>query len=199
MSQERWDVVLRFLDGPLALKDAVVCRGPVVRIGANPGPGGLDLPGYRALDDRHAVITCYEGGKVAIAPVGVNQVRVAMHAHVDWAEILPIQKPVYLSDESVVHLGPVERGATFEFKEAQRLGVWQKHQIISDAAQVNPELESSEVKELDSTRGIPGWFIPGTVVMFLFTAAVVLIPNIEGWIEGDVPMIGPEMEGEEAS
>jgi len=197
MSQERWDVVLRFLSGPLQLKGTVVARGPVVRIGAKPGPGGLDLSGYRALDDRHAVITCYEGGEVAIAPVGVNQVRVAAHAHVDWAELQPIRGPVYLSDQSVIHLGSVERGATFEYVEAQRLGVWQKHQIISDAAQVNPEIESSEVKELDASRGIPRWFIPATVVMFLFTTAVVLIPNIEGWIKGEVPMIGPDMEGEE--
>ena len=197
MSQERWDVVLRFLDGPLQFKGSVVARGPVVRIGAKPGPGDLELTGYRALDDRHAVITCYEGGRVAIAPVGVNQVRVAAHAHVDWAEIQPIQGPVYLSDLNVIHLGPIERGATFEFVEAQRLGVWQKHQIISDAAQVNPEIESSEVKELDASRGIPSWFIPTTVVMFLITAAVVLIPNIEDLIKGEVPMIGPEMEGEE--
>ena len=197
MSQERWDIVLRFLTGPLQLKGSVVSRGPVVRIGAKPGPGGLELTGYRGLDDRHAVITCYEGGQVAIAPVGVNQVRVATHAHVDWAELQPIRGPVYLTDQSVVHLGPVERGGTFEFMEARRLGVWQKHQIISDAAQINPEIESSEVKELDASKGVPRWFIPATVVMFLFTAAVVLIPNIEDWISGEVPMIGPEMEGEE--
>jgi hypothetical protein len=197
MSQERWDVVLRFLSGPLQLKGTVVTRGPVVRIGAKPGPGGLQLQGYRALDDRHAVITCYEGGQVAIAPVGLNQVRVATHAHVDWAELQPIRGPVYLSDLSVIHMGPVERGATFEYVEARRLGVWEKRQIISDAAQVNPELEASEVRELDARRGVPAWFIPATVMMFLFTAAIVLIPNIESWTTGEVPMIGPEMEGEE--
>ena len=166
MSQERWDIVLRFLTGPLQLKGSVVSRGPVVRIGAKPGPGGLELTGYRGLDDRHAVITCYEGGQVAIAPVGVNQVRVATHAHVDWAELQPIRGPVYLTDQSVVHLGPVERGGTFEFMEARRLGVWQKHQIISDAAQINPEIESSEVKELDASKGVPRWLKLSSMIFY---------------------------------
>ena len=40
---------------------------PVVRIGSNPGPGGLRLEGYRGLDDRQAVISAYDGGTVAIA------------------------------------------------------------------------------------------------------------------------------------
>ena len=38
MSQERWDIVLHFLTGPLALREDVVAQGPVVRIGADPGP-----------------------------------------------------------------------------------------------------------------------------------------------------------------
>ena len=60
MSQERWDIVLRFLSGPLALQGDLVLRGPVVRLGANPGPGGLSLDGYRGVDDRQAVITAYD-------------------------------------------------------------------------------------------------------------------------------------------
>ena len=62
MGQERWDIVLRFLDGPMAAQGDETCRGPVVRIGSNPGPGGLKLTGYRGLDDRQAVITAYDGG-----------------------------------------------------------------------------------------------------------------------------------------
>jgi hypothetical protein len=195
MSQERWDVVLRFLDGPLAVQGDLVCRGPVVRIGANPGPGGLSLPGYRALDDRHAVITCYDGGSVSIAPVGLNQVRVALHANVDWAEIQPLQGPVHLSADSVIHMGPVGRGATVQYMEAQRLGVWQQGNILSDAAQANPEVEPSEVRVLDAKRGVPAWFVPGIVSMFVFTAAVVLFAVIAGRFIGDIPRIGPEMEG----
>ena len=124
MSQERWDVLVRFVDGPLSFQGVVTARGPVVRIGANPGPGGLKTEGYRGLDDRHAVITCYDGGAVSIAPVGGNPVRVGPHEFVQWGELQPIQKPVHLSEGNAVHIGPLERGATFVFQEAQRLGGW---------------------------------------------------------------------------
>ena len=40
----------------MSFQGDVVCRGPVIRMGANPGPGGLQLQGYRGLDDRQAVI-----------------------------------------------------------------------------------------------------------------------------------------------
>ena len=106
MSQERWDVKLRFLEGPLAFQGDVVYRGPLVRMGANPGPGGLKLEGYRALDDRQAVIQSYDGGTVSIAPVGTNQVRVAPHENQDWNEIPPIRGPVFLSPGTAFHLGP---------------------------------------------------------------------------------------------
>ena len=82
MGQERWDVVLKAFAGVLAVRGEFTQRGPVVRIGANPGPGGLKLTGYRGLDGRQAVITAYAGGEVSISPVGSNQVRVAPHQKV---------------------------------------------------------------------------------------------------------------------
>ncbi len=197
MSQERWDVVLRFLGGPLAVQGDIVCRGPVVRMGANPGPGGLQLRGYRALDDRHAVITCYDGGTVAIAPVGLNQVRVAVHANVDWGEIQPLQGPVHLSPESIIHVGPIGRGSTFQYVEAQRLGVWEQRDILSDAAQANPEIEPSEVRVLEANRGVPVWFVPSIISLFVFTSAVVLFSVVLPKLRGEVPRIGPVMEGTE--
>ena len=115
MSQERWDVILRFIDGPLSYQGEVTCRGPVVRLGANPGPGEMRLSGYRGLDDRHAVITCYEGGKITISPVGENQVRVGPHEFTEWDELRSIRKPAFLSEGNAIHLGPVGRGATFVF------------------------------------------------------------------------------------
>ena len=109
MSQERWDIVLRFLHGPLAYQADMVLRGPVVRIGANPGPatGGssLKLEGYRGLDDRQAVITVYDGATVQVAPVGAHQVRTAPHEHVNWEELLPIRGPVFLSNGGAIHFG----------------------------------------------------------------------------------------------
>jgi hypothetical protein len=104
MSQERVDVTLRFLTGPMAWQADLTRRGPAVRIGANPGPEGLKLEGYRGIDDRHAVITAYNESEVTIAPVGPNQVRVSPHEHVDWNEIHPIRGPVHLSAGCAIHL-----------------------------------------------------------------------------------------------
>ncbi len=167
MSQERWDVVLRFLKGPLSYQEDMVCRGPVVRMGASPGPGGLRLDGYRGLDDRQAVITAYDGGTVAIAPVGTNQVRVAPHENVDWEELQTLRGPVYLSPGEVFHLGPPNRGCTAMFVEARRLGVWEQQRLLSDAAQVDPDVQPSRVEALDTQRGVPRWFIPAVVVSML--------------------------------
>mgnify|MGYP001164089466 CR=1 FL=1 len=198
MSQERWDVVLRFVDGPLSFQGSVTCRGPVIRLGANPGPGGLGLDGYRGLDERHAVITCYDGGSVSIAPVGGNPVRVGPHEFQDWAELQPIRKPVYLSDGNAVHLGPIERGSTFVFQEAQRLGVWKEGQIISEAAQVNPDVLPSSVETLDTHKGVPRWFIPAVVVLFTITLSGVGLAAWLGWtFEPPPDPLGTTMEGKE--
>jgi hypothetical protein len=167
MSQERWDVVIRFLEGPLSYQEDKVCRGPVVRLGANPGPGGLKLEGYRGLDERQAVITAYDGGTVAVAPVGTNQVRVAPHENVDWADIQTLRGPVYLSPNEVFHLGPPNRGVTVMFIEARRLGVWEQQRLLSDASQLNSDLQPSRVEALDTRRGVPKWFIPAVVVLLM--------------------------------
>lgn len=195
MSQERWDVQLRFIDGPLSFHGQLTQRGPVVRIGANPGPGGLKTEGYRGLDDRHAVITCYDGGAVSIAPVGGNPVRVGPHEFTDWSELQPIQKPVYLSEGSAVHLGPLERGSTFVFVQAQRLGVWQEGQIFSDSAQVDPGVTPSEVRTVDARKGVPLWFIPATVVLFMFTIAAIGVRYFDTWFQGAPDPLGVTMEG----
>jgi len=197
MSQERWDVILRFTDGPLSFQGEVTCRGPVVRLGANPGPGEMRLGGYRALDDRHAVITCYDGGRISISPVGENQVRVGPHEFTEWGELHPIRKPVNLAEGNAIHLGPVGRGATFVFERAQRLGLWQERQIISDAAQATPELMPSEVSHIDAQRGVPPWFIPTMVCIFIFTLGAVVLHQYSDWIGGDPDPLGVTLEGQE--
>ncbi|NOY27484.1 MAG: lytic transglycosylase domain-containing protein [Oligoflexia bacterium] len=196
MSQERWDVVLRFTDGPLSYHGDVVCRGPVVRMGANPGPGGLKIEGYRGLDDRQAVITAYDGGTVAIAPVGTNQVRVAPHGNVDWNEVYPITGPVYLDKDAVCHLGPPGRGASLVFVDCRRLGVWKKNQILSEASQVDGAHESSNVKELDAQGGVPSWFIPATLVLVLVSATALVVPLLHLW-QRDIADLGPKDDGQE--
>lgn len=175
MSQERWDVVLRFLDGPLSYQGDIVCRGPVVRMGAEPGPGGLKLDGYRGLDNRQAVITAYDGGSCAIAPVGPNQVRVAPYESVDWREVQPLHGPVYLNPGDAFHLGPPNRGVTATFVECRRLGVWEQQRILSDAAQATPGAAPSNVKELDARKGLPIWFIPAMLVTALATTVAIMV------------------------
>jgi len=196
LSQERWDVVVRFLDGPLSYHGDVVCRGPVVRMGANPGPGGLKIEGYRGLDDRQAVITAYDGATVSIAAVGTNQVRVASHANVDWNEIQPINGPVYLDKDAVFHLGSPGRGATMLFVDCRRLGVWEQQRILSEAAQVSPDLQPSSVRELQTNRGVPAWFLPATIVLVLVVATALVVPLV-GEYRRSIAELGPIDEGEE--
>lgn len=197
MSQERWDVVLRFLNGPLQFEGDVVMRGPVVRLGSNPGPGGLKLDGYRAVDDRHAVVSAYVGGTVQIAPVGTNQVRVAPHENVDWSTVQPIRGPVFLSDGCAVHVGPPGRGATFTFVECRRLGVWQQGSLVSEVThhdEADNDVNSTRVKALDVQRRIPWWFLPGLGFMVFgtmgFLGLVVLV-----LVQNQVEPLGPEEPG----
>lgn len=189
MSMERWDVVLRFIDGPLSFEGDQVRRGPVIRMGANPGPGGLKLEGYRALDDRQAVIQSYDGGTVSIAPVGTNQVRVAPYENVDWNEIAPIRNPVYLDPGSAIHLGPPGRGVTFLFVESRRLGVWEQERIKSA-----PDPEGEQVGRIRTDQGRPPWFIPSMVMIGVATVVFVYIKFIQ---PPEIPDIGPVDAGEE--
>lgn len=205
MSQERWDIVLRFLNGPLAYQADMVLRGPVVRIGANPGPatGGssLKLEGYRGLDDRQAVITVYDGATVQVAPVGAHQVRTAPHEHVNWEELLPIRGPVFLSNGGAIHFGPPGRGATCIFVEARRLGTWEQRAILSDASQgaeaTSGKAEvkaASAVQEIDASSRFPWWLLPG-----FFGIGSFFMCGLGGLVflyyQRDVRAIGPVDEG----
>jgi hypothetical protein len=193
MSQERWDIVLRFLDGPLSLGEPVVMQGPVVRIGADPGPDGLRLEGYRGVDVRQATITTY-GGQPQIGPVGQAQVRVAPHEHVDWAEIQPIRGFVHLSTGSAFHLGPPGRGATALLMECRRLGVWEQRAILSDASQVDPVATPTEVREVDARSRFPWWLVPGFLaVLMTFFGGVGLLLFL--YLQAGVDQLGPVDEG----
>ena len=200
MSQERWDVQLRFLNGPLAFGGVRTERGPVIRIGANPGPGGLKTEGYRGIDDRHAVITCYEGGSVSIAPVGGNPVRVGPNEYVSWEELKPIQKPVFLAEGNAVHLGPLARGCTMEFVTAQRLGVWEEGRIASGAPQMAVDIASISGEQsgtVDPGTGTPRWFIPTLVCLFMFSIAAIAVKNFGLLVSGTPDPLGVTMEGRE--
>ncbi len=203
--QERWDVVMLVLDGPLAGSGEHVYRGPVVRIGAAPGPGGFALNGYRGLDARHATITAYDGGSAAVAPVGTNQVRMAPHANVNWKEIDPMSGPEYLSEGCAIHLGPVGRGVTLEFVQCRRLGVWSGGALASEVSGspgVTPGIVAGAPPAAFDARGsrrirsstVPAWFI-GCMVMM--TAVFVAVPLAVVFVNAiTIERLGPVEEGE---
>lgn len=218
-TQERWDIAIKALNGPLVALGEQVFRGPVVRIGANPGPGGLQLNGYRGLDARHCVITAYTGGTASVAPVGTNQVRLAPHPNVNWREIDPISGPEYLSEGCALHLGPIGRGATMEFIACRRLGVWQRGQLASEVADVpqtdaaieggagpvpmggrrGPVPASYDVRKVGRVRTstAPFWFIGCLSLMATSTSALVLAIGGFAWLSRQVEPLGPVEEGYE--
>lgn len=212
-TQERWDIALKVLGGPLAGMGEQVFRGPVVRLGANPGPGGFKLGGYRGLDARQCVITAYTGGQVSVAPVGSNQIRLAPHSNVKWKEIDPITGPEYLSDGCAVHLGPVGRGATIEFVEARRLGVWEKGRLASDVADVaiadggsanidqaitrkGPVPASYKVGNVQTSTA-PFWFLGCMFLMSSATAVSLLAIGGFVYFQRNVVELGPDEPGYE--
>ncbi|MEQ1505372.1 MAG: transglycosylase SLT domain-containing protein [Myxococcota bacterium] len=205
--QERWDVALKVLNGPLAGAGEQVVRGPVVRIGADPGPGGLKLGGYRGLDARQCVITAYTGGTAAVAAVGTNQVRLAPHPNVAWADIDPITGPVYLTPGCAVHLGPVGRGATIEFVACRRLGAWQTGVLASERADagggpvgtVGRVPAAYDVRRVGSIASstAPVWFVGCTFLMASTTAGVMLLVGLAWWTHEEFEPLGPIAEGYE--
>ena len=209
MSQtERWDCVFEILRGPMAGSGPYTLRGPIIRLGSNPGPGGLRLVGYRGLDARQCVVSAYTGGSASIAPVGTNQVRVAPHPNVKWKEMDPITGPVFLNAGCAIHLGPVGRGATLRFVECRRLGGWEQGNLVShgvgsapsrEAIQATPmgappaAIDAASVGQIRTTT-IPAWFIgclfllaSGTMTSFVAIGALVLFQQ-------DVTAIGPVVD-----
>ncbi len=208
MSQQRWDIVLKVLDGPLASMGEQVFRGPVVRIGSNPGPGGFKLSGYRGLDARQCVITAYDGGTVSVAPVGNNQIRMAPHQHVNWKEIDPIGGPSYLNEGAAIHLGPVGRGATLEFVRAKSFAEWQAGRAASQAADVQaaelthaapavPQaIDARKVRGVSATK-VPIWFL-GCLFLMASSTVVVIAALVIVVARGgrDIKELGPKEDGD---
>ncbi|NCG17777.1 MAG: hypothetical protein GWP91_02025 [Rhodobacterales bacterium] len=202
--QERWDVVLKAINGPQAVIGDQTYRGPVVRLGANPGPGGFKLTGYRGVDARQCVITAYDGGTISVAPVGNNQIRMAPHAHVNWKDIDPIRGAEYLSKGCALHLGPVGRGATLEFVECKRLGVWETGSLASEAADVPGQraapgapptsYDARRVGNVQASNA-PFWFLGCTFFMSSATAVAVLLVGSILLLDRDVADLGPQEPG----
>jgi len=181
MSRERWDAKIRLLHGPLSSQGDLILHGPVIRIGAHPGPGGLSLHDYRGLDARQAVITTYNG-EPQIEPVGSAQVRVAPHEHVDWTRVQALQEPALLTNGCAIHLGRPGRGATFRFVDCQPLGVWEQSRIqVVEDVELPEEVVSQRVISAD--RGVPKWFVAGLVFIGLGVVAGIAMPLLQSKIQ----------------
>ncbi len=198
-------MVLKVLNGPLASMGEQVHRGPVVRLGANPGPGGVSLTNYRGLDARQCVITAYTGGTAAVAPVGTNQVRLAPHANVNWKDIDPINGPEYMSPGAAMHLGPIGRGATVEFVECRRLGVWQRGRLASEAADVPGSeggtalpaaYDARRVGRIQSSTA-PYWFVGCSFLLSMSTIAALFVTGVWVYSIDPVASLGPVQPGVE--
>jgi hypothetical protein len=181
-------------------------QGPMVRIGANPGPGGMALTGYRGIDARQAVITAYSEGEATVGPVGTNQVRLAPHANVDWKTIDPLTGPEYLNKGAAIHLGPVGRGATVEFVRVEKLGVWTQGRVGSAVDSVKSVQVSAPVGQARkaapqrsvariAAATLPIWIIGCLGLFVAVVAASVLIVVYVGGPE--IEKLGPIVEGEE--
>ena len=190
MSLERWDVDLKILNGPMASLGTQVLRGPVVRIGTNPGPTGFRLTGYRGIDARQCVITVYSEGEAQITPVGTNQVRLAPHPHVEWKSIDPISGPEFINSGGAIHLGPVGRGCTIEFIKARSIADWTQAKMASEADKVDAKEVTrhaqQQVKRVGRSSGgvrqiamktLPIWFV-GCMSMMLVSGASVVCAAI---------------------
>jgi hypothetical protein len=206
VSQERYDVVLKALSGPLAAMGEQKYQGPLVRIGTNPGPGGMMLTGYRGIDARQAVITAYGEGEATIGPVGTNPVRMAPHPHVNWNEIDPLTGPEYLNEGCAIHLGPVNRGCTLQFVRVEKLGVWTTGRVGSASDSVKAVAVSAPVaaaRKAAPQRSVariaaatlPIWFFGcfGLTVVTVGVGAIIAV-----WIRPpEIEKLGPVVDGEE--
>ncbi len=190
---QRWDIVVRVTEGPLADAGEQTFRGPVVRVGADPGPGGLSLSGYRGVDARHATLSAYGGASATVAPVGANPVRVAPHANVDWRTLEPITSPVRLSSGNALHLGPVGRGATLVFVAARPFGRWEGAPLATEAPSSNDAVRVGRVGALRLSATVVGCFA-------LATAGIGLSGVLVGGavvFSRDVTALGPVEDGYE--
>ena len=87
MSQKRWDIEVLFFTPPLMMQGPIWFKGPVIRIGRNPGPGEMSLSSYQGVAELHATIEAYDGQTIMLSAIEPYEVRVAPHANVDWRHV----------------------------------------------------------------------------------------------------------------
>ena len=192
--KERWDIEVRFLNGPLANRQVYTYRGPQVSIGSDPGVGGMQI--RRPMISRiHARIDCSKG-QVNIHPIEYAEVRVATHMHEDWGKIDPIYKPVPLMDGNVVYIGPLGHGIVFVFERTKTFD-WQAEQLSSVVDQKNQVAislaQNTKAKTIQVNK-YPMWFFPTLIGMVSITVIFLFI-QILGVFSPELPPIGPRYKG----
>ena len=145
MAQERWDIEVLFLNGPLSMQSSIWYQGPVVRMGKRPGADGMNLQSYQGVATIHATIQAYDGNRVVLSHIEPHAVRVATHEKVNWNQVQPIRQPVYLNQGDIVHVGSLDRGCRFKFLKCQTFE-WRQSQMLSNTDQSQDQIIYNQIE-----------------------------------------------------
>ena len=192
---KRWDIEVRFLNGPLANHQIYTYQGPQINIGSNPGVGGMELR-RPMISPVHARIDCFAKGEVTIHPIEYAEVRVATHVHEDWGKIDPLYKPVPLMDGNVVYIGPLGHGIVFVFERVKTFD-WQAEQmssLVDQSNQIDISLSQNTKAKTIRVSKYPIWFFP-TLIGMVSVTIVVLFTQFLGVFAPEKPPIGPRWTG----
>jgi hypothetical protein len=196
MSQERWDIEILFLNGPLSMQASLWFQGPLVRIGKRPGADGMGLQSYPGVATVHATIQAYDGNRVVLSHIDPHAVRVATHEKVNWNQVQPIRQPVYLNQGDIVHLGSLDRGCRFKFLRCQTFE-WRQSQMLSNIDQSRDQVIYNQIETRKiRASSMPTWFLPALSSSFIIGIMAILYLLV-GNIKPEKPMSGPTVEGYE--
>ena len=194
MAQERWDVEVLFLNGPLSMRASLWFQGPLVRIGKRAGADGMNLQSYQGVATVHATIQAYDGNRVVLSHIDPHAVRVATHEKVNWNQVQPIRQPVYLNQGDIVHLGSLDRGCRFKFLRCQTFE-WRQSQMLSNTDQSRDQVIYNQIETRKiRASSMPPWFVPAISGSFLLSVMIIGYLVI-GKIKPEKPMAGPILDG----
>ena len=162
MARERWDIEVLFLNGPLSKQGPMWFQGPVIRMGKQPGVSGMSLRSYQGVATVHATIQAYNGSQITLSGIEPHEVRVANHERVNWAQVRPLRKGVYLNQGDVVHVGALDKGCCFKFLRAKTFE-WRQTQMLSNTDQSQDQLVYNQI---ETTRINPSTIPAGSFSLF---------------------------------
>ena len=175
MGSETWFVQMEVIGGSLEGQLPTWYKGPVIRIGRDPGADGISLTQYRGIAAHHATITAYDGQSVQITSIGTHIVRVANHINEDWEQVQPISGNVYLNDGDVIHLGTLNRGCRLRFLTCKPLE-WRQSRLVALNENEEQELIYHDFKpiQVSANEGVPKWFYWALILMAGSTITIIV-------------------------